>query len=160
MQMQKMAEEPVIAVLMKWFDWPPVLTVACVLAVWAISRFTTPSGLALGLWALVPLVFGVAAMAAAAVQMARARTPLNPRTRPQVLVTTGIFRVSRNPIYLGDALVILAAVLWWDAPLGLLVLGGFLWIATYHYIAREEGWLLDKFGDRARVWFSQTRRWI
>lgn len=121
---------------------------------------TGPSGLALGRWAAVPLGLGLGLMVVAAAQMVWARTTLNPRAQPQALVTGGIFRLTRNPIYLGDALVILAAVVWWDVPLGLLVLGGFFWVATRHYIAREERWLADRFGDDVRQWFSQTRRWI
>lgn len=146
--------------LLRWFDWPPVLTLACIAAVRAILWVTGPSGLGLGPWAALPLGLGLGLMAVAAGQMLWARTTLNPRAQPQRLVTGGVFRLTRNPIYLGDALVILAAVVWWDVPAGLLVLGGFFWIATHHYVAREERWLIERFGDAADHWFSRTRRWI
>jgi protein-S-isoprenylcysteine O-methyltransferase Ste14 len=152
----------VIASLARWLDWPPVWTLLCVAAVWLVSRVTGPTGLGAfgqGL-ALASLLAGLSLMVAAVGQMARARTTVNPRGTPAVLVTGGVFALTRNPIYLGDAFVVLAAILWWDAALALPVLALFLWVTTRHYIAREEIRLRQGFGPAADAWFARVRRWL
>ena len=75
-------------------------------------------------------------------------------------MTEGVFAISRNPIYLGDVFVVLAAAFWWEAPLGLAVAAGLVWVVQDRFIAPEEERLAEKFGDEAAVWFGRVRRWI
>jgi protein-S-isoprenylcysteine O-methyltransferase Ste14 len=76
------------------------------------------------------------------------------------LVTRGLFGLTRNPIYLGDAFVLCAAAVWWDNALGFLVVAGFVWIITQRFIKVEESRLIAAFGDQAQEWFRQVRRWV
>jgi protein-S-isoprenylcysteine O-methyltransferase Ste14 len=90
----------------------------------------------------------------------RARTTVSPYEATTALVTTGPYRVSRNPGYLGMALVYA----------GIAVLTGALWVlATLvpvlilidrGVIAREERYLENKFGEEYRRYKAQTRRWL
>lgn len=140
------------------FDWPPV---------WLLAGLAL-TGFSARLWALqalpqvgVALVLaGLALMMGAAVQMVLARTTVNPRGQPAALVTGGLFRISRNPIYLGDALVLLGATLWLGAPLGILVLAGFVAVITRRFIAPEEARLQAAFGAAYADWARITRRWL
>ena len=101
---------------MGWLDKriPPVIVVAlCGLLAWAIAgRWpgpTLPDGVwAAGLW--VSALAGVGLCLAGIVEFRRAGTTVDP-TRPQdasALVASGIFRFSRNPMYLGFALLLIA----------------------------------------------------
>lgn len=137
-------------------------TIAGVLAIWLLSfALTIPlfgrfaPGLALAL-----LGQGLWLMGYAALQMARAKTTVNPRGQPAALVTRGLFGLTRNPIYLGDAFVLCAAAVWWDNVLGFLVVAGFVWIITQRFIKIEESRLIAAFGDQAQEWFRQVRRWV
>lgn len=163
MHAQKWGEgNKVQAILAKWLDWPPVWTLAGVIVIWLVSRLDPLSlfgrfapGLALALF-----VHGLWLMAYAALQMWRARTTVNPRGQPSALVKDGIFGLSRNPIYLGDAFVLCAAAVWWDTALGLGVVAAFVWIVTRRFIKVEEGRLIAAFGEEAQEWFRQVRRWV
>lgn len=148
--------------IVKLFDWPPLWTLAAVVVVWLLGWIGFPFGFGIygpGL-ALACLIIGLWLMGSAAWRMYRARTTVNPRGQPTVLMTEGVFALSRNPIYLGDVFVVLAAAFWWDAPLGLLVAAGLVWVVTDRFISVEEDCLADSFGDAAALWFSKTRRWI
>lgn len=146
----------------KLFDWPPVWTLAGVLAIWAQSvvlPFALFGRFAPGL-ALAALALGLALMLRAALQMWRHQTTVNPRGQPSALMMSGLFAISRNPIYLGDVLVLLAALFWWDSVLGLVIVAGFVWIITERFIKVEEERLVAAFGDAALEWFTRVRRWI
>ena len=103
---------------------------------------------------------GLALMLGAAAQMVLARTTFIPRRNPQVLVTGGLFRLSRNPIYLGDVLILTGAILWLDVPLGLVVLAGFVALIQTRFILDEEARLRAGFGDEFMRWSERTRRWF
>lgn len=114
-----------------------------------------------GLWlggALV--VAGLALMLAAAAQMIAHRTTVIPRRQPSSLVTGGVFAFTRNPIYLGDALVLAGAILWWDALLALPLLPAFVVLITRRFILGEEARLRAGFGEAFTAWAARTPRWI
>lgn len=96
----------------------------------------------------------------AATQMRRGRTTLNPRGQPTRLVTGGFFARSRNPIYLGNVVMILGFALWIGAPLGLLVAAGFAWLVTERFIRGEEARLRASFGQAFEIWAGHVRRWL
>ena len=121
----------------------------------AASSFLIWLGLAMAC-----LVLGVWLMVKAFLRMRALATTVNPRGTPAVLVTDGVFAISRNPIYLGDSLVLLAAAFWADTVLGLLVVAGFVWVVTDRFIAVEEDRLADIFGEQAAEWFVRVRRWV
>ncbi len=147
---------------MKALDWPPVWTMAAVALAWGLGRvwpwdFLSPVGPALGM--LLALA-GVALMAVAGAQMALARTTVIPRQMPSVLVTGGVFAWSRNPIYLGDLMVVAGACLGFNAPWALPLLAGFVWIIETRFILDEEARLRARFGAGFDTWAAGTARWM
>jgi protein-S-isoprenylcysteine O-methyltransferase Ste14 len=106
------------------------------------------------------VVLGALIMVAAVAQMALARTTVIPRRDPSVLVTTGVFSLSRNPIYLADAIILTGAVLWLDAALALPLLFSFAWLIQIRFIRDEEIRLTQAFGPEFDLWAARTRRWF
>lgn len=86
-------------------------------------------------------------------------TPLNPE-RASVLVTSGFYRFTRNPMYLGMALLLAAVTLWTGSLTGFVVVPLFAAILTKVQIKPEEAALERIFGDDYRNYKAKVRRWI
>jgi protein-S-isoprenylcysteine O-methyltransferase Ste14 len=87
-------------------------------------------------------------------------TPITPFTKSTELILHGLYRWSRNPMYLGTVLLLtgVATLLGTLAPL-LVVIVVFL-ILQERFIRREERLLEDSFGDRYRAYRRSVRRWL
>ena len=105
------------------------------------------------------IVGGLFIFTAALLQFRRHRTTVMPRETPVALIDTGIYRLSRNPIYLADALFLAGAALWWDAA-SLLLVPLFVMIITRRFILGEESGLRAVFGATFDRYAAQTRRWL
>ena len=103
---------------------------------------------------------GVALTAVAALQMVLHHTSFVPRRDPSELVTGGVFALSRNPIYLGDALMLAGLCLWWHAPLALVLVPVFMAAITWRFILGEEARIAARFGDSYARYRARTRRWL
>ena len=103
---------------------------------------------------------GVLLMALAVVEMRRHRTTVIPHREADHLVTTGVFKWTRNPIYLGDAMVLLGFILHWGAVLSLAILPIFVMAIDYGFTAPEEDRLRRKFRSDFERYMRDTRRWI
>ncbi|TML98869.1 MAG: isoprenylcysteine carboxylmethyltransferase family protein [Actinobacteria bacterium] len=109
-------------------------------------------------WVLV--VAGVVLLASFLAAFRRARTPVDPREATTTVVTSGPYRLSRNPAYLGMTLIyagiaVLSQALW--AFLALIVT---LVVVDRGVIAREERYLERKFGAEYLRYKARTRRWL
>ena len=147
---------------LRLLDWPPVWTVGTALLAWLAAQVLPwpilgPVGQVLGV-ALV--LAGLAAMAAAAWEMRKARTTVIPRRQPSALVTTGIFAFSRNPIYLGDLSVAAGAMLWLHVPWCLPLVGLLARVLRLRFIEAEEQRLMTGFGAEYGLWAARTARWL
>lgn len=76
------------------------------------------------------------------------------------LVSTGPFRHSRNPIYLGFTLTYLGLALLLNALWCLLFLPAVLAVMVRGVIAREEAYLERRFGERYHAYRARARRWL
>ncbi len=147
---------------MKWIDLPPVWLAACLVIAW-MSRGAF--GLGFGpVWAdlLGGLLVGggLVLMALAVMEMHRHRTTLIPHKDADRLVTSGIFKRTRNPIYLGDSMVLAGLILTWDAVVALPLIPIFVWVLEKRFIEPEEGRLRRKFVADFIRYTQQTRRWL
>ncbi|EAR11294.1 methyltransferase family protein [Reinekea blandensis] len=92
----------------------------------------------------------------------KARTtvmPTNPAAASQ-LVNRGIYRFSRNPMYLGMALLLISEAAFLNSVLGLMMTLGFtLWITRFQ-IQPEERVLQQRFGEPFDDYCQRTRRWL
>ncbi len=142
-------------------DIPPSWLVLHLALAWVLGQVSPAIFGALGRLVGQGLVLaGLVIMAVAIAQMVMRRTTVIPRRDPQALVTTGLFGLSRNPIYLGDALILSGAVLWLDAVLALPLLFSFVWVIQTRFIRDEEVRLTLAFGADFDLWASRTRRWF
>jgi protein-S-isoprenylcysteine O-methyltransferase Ste14 len=91
-----------------------------------------------------------------------ARTSINPLdpSRASTLVTGGIFRITRNPLYLSLLLLLIAYAVRLDSWVVWLGPAMFATYITRFQIIPEERILAVKFGDDFRAYMSRTRRWI
>ncbi len=103
---------------------------------------------------------GVVLMVLALIEMRRHRTTFVPHKEADSLVTKGVFNLSRNPIYLADALILAGLALRWDAPLGLILVPVFIWTIERRFIVPEEKMLRRKFRMDYARYEQATRRWI
>jgi len=103
---------------------------------------------------------GVAVAALGFLQFRKAGTNVRPDQPATALVTEGIYRHSRNPLYLALALIYSGAALAADSPWALAFLVPVLVIVRYGVIAREEAYLERKFGDEYRRFKAAVRRWL
>lgn len=114
-------------------------------------------------WASIPLaVLGLLVLLAAVRSFGRTGTTINPiePDKADQLVMTGLYRFTRNPMYLGMLLVLVAGTLFLQnaAALG----GAILYMAsmTFLQIMPEERVLEQKFGEAFSTYRKQTRRWF
>ena len=92
----------------------------------------------------------------------RARTTVNP-LKPEsssALVTSGIYRLTRNPMYLGMAVVLLGWAAWLGSPWMLLGVATFAAYITRFQIVPEERALMRLFGAAFATYRARVRRWI
>lgn len=148
----------------KWIDIPPVWLAGCAaLAFWQSRSFTF--GLSFGgAWSdfVGGLLVGggIILMLLAVYEMRRMRTTFVPRREANALVVSGIFKRSRNPIYVGDALVLMGLILRWDAVLALPLVPIFVWVIEKRFIIGEEDHLRRKFRASFAKYCQDTRRWV
>ena len=76
------------------------------------------------------------------------------------VVTTGLYRLSRNPIYLGLAALYLGLAFAANSGWAVILLLPILAVMRYGVIAREERYLEAKFGDDYRAYKARVRRWL
>ena len=99
-------------------------------------------------------------MVIAVFQMVFARTTVIPRRDPMRLVTSGLFRFSRNPIYLADAILLAGLYIHWQALAALPLVALFMYLITMRFILDEEARLAEHFGADFATYKNRTRRWI
>jgi protein-S-isoprenylcysteine O-methyltransferase Ste14 len=132
---------------------------------WALHRWLPLGHLIATPWnyfAALPAVIGRAITVAAGVRFRQARTtfdPLKPR-EASCLVTDGVFRVSRNPMYLGLVLLLIGWALWLGTVSPWLVPPLFVIVISVAHIVPEEQALEELFGEAYLAYRHSVRRWI
>ena len=144
---------------------PPAVAAVVALAMWGISLVTPPLYMpaavrltASAAFALVGVVFSVAGV----VSFRRARTTVNP-TKPEAassLVSSGIYHVTRNPMYVGLSFVLFAWAIFLSSAWALLGLLAFVLYIGRFQIAPEERALSKLFGSGYTAYQAKVRRWL
>jgi len=141
---------------------PPVWLIAAIVAAWMLSGLVP--GWGFGTWAayagpiLVLAALGI--MLVAVMEFNRAKTTIIPRNQPHALISSGVYRYSRNPIYLADAMLLCGLILRWEAVLALPLVPIFAWVIRKRFITGEELRLAEVFPVEFEAYRSRTRRWI
>jgi protein-S-isoprenylcysteine O-methyltransferase Ste14 len=144
---------------------PPVVALVVGAAMWALSRVAPPLAdrgpLSTSLAVAVALA-GLSASVAGTLAFRRARTTVNPMKpeKASFLVTRGIYRITRNPMYVGLLLLLVGWAVYlvnaWS------VLGPLVFVAyiTRFQIRAEERALLALFGEQYATYTTKVRRWL
>ncbi|GAB3522841.1 methyltransferase family protein [Photobacterium alginatilyticum] len=98
---------------------------------------------------------------AGVMSFAKERTTVDPRNphKASSLVTSGIYRFSRNPMYLGLVLFLIAAFIYLSALSALVMIPLFIFYMNNFQIGPEEDVLEAIFGEEYRQYCEQVRRW-
>lgn len=143
--------------------YPPVWLLLGIIAVFCCNefypgyRFTSLAGQAIG---GVILVVGLALLVIANGLFTQAGTNVIPFRPATALVTTGIYRLSRNPMYLGMFAVLLGCAITVGAATALAVPMVFAAIIQSRFIAPEEAMLRETFGSEYEDYCARVRRWL
>ncbi len=132
----------VTGVLLNW--WRPFALVP--------PRFATPIGIAV-------LVLGLIG-APAIVAFRRAGTSPRPWIPTTALVTSGPYRFTRNPMYVGFTLIYTGVTIWMNAAWPAIFLPFVLIVMHVGVITREEAYLTRLFGEDYREYQRRVRRWL
>jgi protein-S-isoprenylcysteine O-methyltransferase Ste14 len=144
---------------------PPVVAGLIGTLMWALDRLL-PSGQfhfsEQATAATVLFGIGLLLLIIAAAQFVAARTTINPLKPANAsrLVTTGVFAFSRNPIYLGDLLMLAAFAVWLGNAYSAALPAAFVWYMNRFQIMPEEQALTHIFGGAYDAYCSRVRRWL
>ena len=92
----------------------------------------------------------------------KSKTTINPIKFKKVnkLITSGIYKYSRNPMYLGLLMIVISTSIFYLNIFSIITPILFVcWINRFQ-IKREEIFLTDKFGKEYLLYMNKTRRWI
>lgn len=149
---------------MKWIDLPPVWLAGFIGVAWLQANYLSMRLSFGGAWAdlLGGLLVGagIVMMLLALAEFRKHRTTIVPHKTPDTLIQSGVFTRTRNPIYLGDALILAGLVLRFDAVPSLALVPIFLWVIEKRFIVGEEDRMRRVFRLDFARYESKTRRWL
>lgn len=144
---------------------PPVYGAATLLIMWLLHKYI-PLHCTTASWpvtaGIIIAVLGLALELFAVISFRRMKTTINP-LRPKnttTLVTHGIYTLSRNPMYLGMAIILTGAALILRCLTPLLMPVVFCVVVTLMQIIPEEKILREKFGDEFQRYTETVGRWL
>lgn len=145
------------------FPWPPAIYGSAGALAWGLTRLAplgpdAPQALRWAGWGVVALAALIAA--AAEIAFLRAGTATLPTSPTSAIVATGVYRFTRNPMYLALTLMLIG--------LGFALGSAWFWVSaavaaalvTKLAIAREEAYLERKFGAAYLAYKGRVRRWL
>jgi len=149
--------------VVKRIIYPPMWLVFGVVAIFALNEFYPGlrfTSLASQLVGGAILVAGLTLLVFAGGLFKRAGTDMIPFREVSALVTSGVYRFSRNPMYLGMAAILLGCAVTVGAATALLIPPLFMVIVEWRYIRPEENLLADLFPEEYPAYRQRVRRWL
>jgi protein-S-isoprenylcysteine O-methyltransferase Ste14 len=144
---------------------PPIVALGVVVLMWLASRLAAPLEVPLAMRvtaAVILLGIGIGLAFVGVTTFRRNGTTINPH-QPQTatsLVSGGIYRFTRNPMYLGFLFDLLAWAAYLSNAAALLVALGFVLYMNRFQIIPEERALASLFGDEYAAYKRRVRRWV
>lgn len=143
---------------------PPIVLLFCLGMVYGLTHYlpllAIPSMLS-GLYWYIGLT-GVLVALAGIWEFQKAQTTINP-TKPEKtshLVSGGIYRITRNPMYFGMVCIIIAAIFKLGNYYGFIALPCFMFYITQFQIKPEERIIENIFGEQYVAYKKKVRRWL
>jgi len=145
------------------FIHPPLVALFHIIVAYLMGRYvhlaipsSTPiKNIGVGL-VIMALIFSFSAFN----EFRKLQTTLDPHGSVKVVVTNGIYKLSRNPIYLGFLLMVIGFPLYSGYYSGIIVAPFFLVSMNRLVIEKEEAYLEEKFGNVYTDYRSRVRRWL
>jgi protein-S-isoprenylcysteine O-methyltransferase Ste14 len=109
---------------------------------------------------IIPIAAGVYIATAAEGSFHKAKTTVSPFVESTMLITDGMFRLSRNPMYLGFVLTLAGIALLFRSLTPFLVIPVFVVLIQRMFIQAEEQMLTARFGERYAAYSRNTPRWL
>jgi protein-S-isoprenylcysteine O-methyltransferase Ste14 len=142
---------------------PPIVALVFIGIAYLLGRFiplpiTVPAilrNIGLGL-TLVGFLLGAGSF----IEFQKAQTTLDPHGSTSQLVTSGIYRFTRNPIYLGFLFAVIGLPLYLGSYWGIVMAPVFIFLMNHLVIQHEEMYLEKKFGNVYADYTSRVRRWV
>ena len=149
------------------FMYPPVWLLLALGGQWALDKYIPlmtwePDGLedSVSLVGKIIVVLAVIVVVTIAMQFRKADTEIKPYEESSALLTDGLFKYSRNPIYLMMVVVLIgfAMILGGLSPFAMVII--FPVIIQKRFIEVEEAMMEETFGEEYRAYKSSVRRWL
>ena len=150
---------------MKLLIPPPILTLMSAILMLIISKYFNKANFSLNQHNQFALFFLIVALIIILISIAKfikiktTISPLKPN-KTSILVDSGIYKYTRNPMYLGLFLILFSLFLYLKNFLSFLVLPLFVIYITKNQILPEEKVLENLFGDQYKKYKNKVRRWI
>lgn len=142
---------------------PPFVFLIVAATLWLAALPFEPVDLAGLRWPLVAMFFVLSLVGPLGIrEFARAKTTIDPVniTNASTLVTSGVFRITRNPMYVSMASLLIAEAFYLAAPLALLGPLLFVLFINRFQIIPEERAMTAKFGAQYKAYQARVRRWL
>tara|TARA_B100000524_G_scaffold166663_1_gene85143 strand:+ start:30 stop:476 length:447 start_codon:yes stop_codon:yes gene_type:complete len=142
---------------------PPILALVMIVLIYLSSFFIESTTFNYqGSLSVLVLILGLACAIPSFKLFARYKTTISP-LKPSdatALVTEGMYRYSRNPMYLGLLLLTIASTIWFGTWFGIIINILFIFLINFLQIIPEEEALLEIFGEEYEEYKKNVRRWI
>ena len=142
---------------------PPIIALMFIVIAYFLGRFVPlplPVPGILRSMGLVLTFVGFLLGIGAFMEFRKARTTLDPHGSSKQVVTSGIYRFTRNPIYLGFLLMVIGLPLNSGLYWGIVMAPFYVFIMNGLIIQHEEAYLERKFGETYTSYTSRVRRWL
>ncbi|WP_293007892.1 isoprenylcysteine carboxylmethyltransferase family protein [Nitrosomonas sp.] len=145
---------------------PPVIQVIIIgVAMWGLSSFFpafNASSIATTAVGAIFILIGIALAALGVLEFRKANTTVDPRVpdKSSQLVETGVYRISRNPMYLGFLLILSGWAFYLMNYMAFVLLPTFVLFMNTYQIKPEEKYMMQKFSKKFKAYAARVRRWI
>ena len=142
---------------------PPIIALVMIAIIYLSSLIIEPITFNYQtLISILVVVIGLACAIPSFRLFAKYKTTISPFTPSETsaLVTDGMYRYSRNPMYLGLVFLTIAATIFFGTWLGVVIVVAFIFLLNFLQIIPEEEALLDIFGEEYVEYQKKVRRWI
>ncbi len=137
-----------------------IIAIGLAVALHLLLPITQILGMPWRILGLLPVAAGFYLLLKANRAFERHDTTVKPFETSSTLVTDGVFRISRNPMYLGLVLVLFGIALLLGTLSPFLALIGFTVLLDRRFVSVEERMLEETFGEGFRAYRQRVRRWI
>ena len=109
---------------------------------------------------LIPLALGIILSLTADKTLKKHGNTVEPFEESTRLITTGVYKYSRNPMYLGMVLIMIGVALLMGSLTPYIMVPGFIVAIEQVFIRAEESMLHEKFGHDWKAYRANVRRWL